>query len=63
MYLGWCLKEPHGWMPPVNLKDETEAWRYALLHGGWTDEVRITDLDESCVIHVKDQEVVFPGLE
>lgn len=63
MYLGWCLKEPFGWMPPIHLADEEAVWRYCMLQGRWMDEVRITDLDEACVAHVKNRKVVLPGVE
>lgn len=61
MYYGYCLKEPYGWMPVVNLPSVEDAWRYSLRQGQIFNEVRITDEEDHCVIHIKDQEVIFPG--
>jgi hypothetical protein len=61
MFLGYCLNPADGsWTPAVHLETAEAAYRYCWLHHRWAPEIRITDEDDFCVLHVQDHILKCP---
>lgn len=62
MFYGYCLT-PVGWTPPVRLENAAQCFSYAMLQARFWEEVRVVDDEDYIVLHIKEQEQIFPGIE
>lgn len=59
MFYGYCRKDDF-WTLLVHLETAAQVFCYCCLHHIIFDEVRITDEDDYCVMHVIGDDLVFP---
>lgn len=60
MYKGYCFTKDGWHTPAVELKDEEEAVRYAMLQKNIHHEVRIVDESDFTVLQTIKGEIVYP---
>jgi hypothetical protein len=60
MYKAYCIHPEVGQMPPVNLKDPQEIFRYTQLQRNFFPEIIVVDELDLTVVHVQDHKYVFP---
>lgn len=60
MFLGYCFDKDGRYCPPVSLETVEEVFSYVALQKNLFPEIRITDLDDYVVLHVKNGKIIYP---